>query len=165
MIVVSDTSPVSNLIELGQIEILPTLFQTVIIPSIVEQELFNHPDPFFKQKLFEITNNAWLEVVDTSQLFLPESIKNARLDPGESFAISLALELKANALLIDERAGYKVAQQLGLQPVGILGILLESKKQGLIPSIRPLLLKLKHEIGFWISDSLFNQILQFANEA
>jgi uncharacterized protein len=64
-------------------------------------------------------------------------VLRATLGPGESEAISLALEIHADRLIIDERAGRRVAEALGLRVAGVLGLLVLSKQRGLIPALRP----------------------------
>ena len=87
------------------------------------------------------------------------------LDSGEAAALSPAVEIHADAVLIDERRGYEVAVQLGLRVIGILGILLRGKSSGFVPSVRPVLDALQRDAGFWLSDSLRNQVLQAAGES
>ena len=86
------------------------------------------------------------------------------LDEGESSALALAVELKADAVLIDERRGYRIAQELGLNPTGLLGILLLAKHETIIPAVKPFLDRLISEAGFWISDAVYQMIMDKAGE-
>ncbi len=85
------------------------------------------------------------------------------LDIGEAEAITLAVELNADRLIVDERRGRKEAIRLGLRVTGILGILLAAKQQGLVSFIQPLLDDLIAN-GFWIREELYAELLQLAGE-
>jgi uncharacterized protein len=76
----------------------------------------------------------------------------------------LALELSADRLLIDDAAGRTIALREGLQITGVLGILLISKQRGLIDSVQPLLDNLLEQAGFWVSDGLYQWVLQQADQ-
>jgi predicted nucleic acid-binding protein len=76
------------------------------------------------------------------------SALSVELDPGEAEAISAAIECHAELLLIDEQRGRSVAQRFGLRVIGLLGILIESKHQGLIEAVKPLLDALTTHAGF-----------------
>jgi uncharacterized protein len=89
----------------------------------------------------------------------------ATLDPGESEALALALELKSSAILIDEAAGREMARRLGLLPIGVLGTLVRAKQRGLISSVGALADRLKSELGFFISTPLRDEILRIAGES
>jgi uncharacterized protein len=95
--------------------------------------------------------------------YLLNSYEYPNLDPGEAQAIALGLELNANRLIIDERRGRNQAIGLGLQVIGILGIVLAAKQQNLIPSVKPILDDLIVN-GFWMRDDLSNEVLQLAGE-
>ena len=87
-----------------------------------------------------------------------------QLDPGEAEAIALALELKSDLLLLDERRARTVASRLALRVVGLLGMLIEAKQKGLLPLVRPVLDDLEVKAGFWITETLRARILQVAGE-
>ena len=92
-----------------------------------------------------------------------EAMSN-ELDRGEAEVIALALELEANQILIDERRGRLVAARLNLRYIGILGILVEAKSQGLIPAVKPLLDALIDRAGFWIAAPLYDSVLRQVEE-
>jgi hypothetical protein len=157
-IVVSDTSPISNLIVVGHIHLLPQLFGTVIIPDVVYQELLangdNHP---VTQTLQTV---EWLDMHSVSnQNQVDVLMRDRNLDPGEANAIVLAQELQANQLLIDERLGRNEAKRQGLRVTGILGILLAAKGQNLLTAVRPVMDALIHQASFRISPPLYREML------
>lgn len=107
---------------------------------------------------------GWLEIRSPIKIQLPTIVEDISLDPGETAAIALALELSADVLLIDERAGFRAAQALHIRTVGLLGILLQAKNEEMIQQVKPLLNQLRDEIGFWISQSLYERVLRLAGE-
>jgi predicted nucleic acid-binding protein len=138
MIIVSDTSVITNLKQIGQLEILEKLFKRVIVPQKVSEELLRIEG---RDQLFE--ENSWLEVRETLNKPLYEKLLK-RVDPGEAESIALALENKADLLLIDEKKGRKVAEEYGLAITGLVGILIDAKSKNYINDIKSLL-------GFWSS--------------
>jgi len=86
------------------------------------------------------------------------------LDRGEAETIALALEMGANLVLMDEREGRHMAQRLGLEVIGVVGILLAAKAEGLITAVQPLLDDLRYKAGFYLSDSLYTRVLKIAQE-
>jgi len=160
IIVVSDTSPILALHHLGLVSILGTLFAKVVVPPAVERELAS-PRP--KVGNVDIADFDFIEVAaphdaDRLKRFLRS------LDIGESEALALALEIGAQAILIDEVAGRAAATECGVLPIGTLGILLRAKARGLVREVRPLVDWLTSEIDFFVSDELKRIVLDRAGE-
>ena len=161
MIVVSDTSPITNLIECGLLDLLPSLYGEVVMPEGVRDELAElvpaNPD-------YDVSGHAWVKVLKASADAEVEGLLAAGLDRGESEAIVLAEELSADLLLIDERHGASVAEERGLAHVGVLGILIAAKAQGLLGEVKPVLTQLRDEVGFWVTDAVIKKVLTLAGE-
>lgn len=133
MIVVSDTSPLNYLIIIGHIEIIPQLFDNVLVPTAVVTEMC-HPEAPKVVRDFASALPKWIEVHaptknDPNLEFLGE---------GEKEAILLAAERKADLVLIDERAGRDEAQKAGLRVAGTLALLQKAGQQGFIDLDRAL---------------------------
>lgn len=127
MIVVSDTSPINYLLLIDQIDLLPLLFQQIIIPDVVRDEMLDPGAPTVLQQW--IANpSSWLTI---QAVPLIDETLNA-LDPGEQAAITLAQTLPADLLIIDERLGRQFACDRELAIIGTLGILDDAASQGLI---------------------------------
>jgi predicted nucleic acid-binding protein len=117
MIVVADTSPINYLILIGRLDLLPALFTNVVTTPAVMRELGHAHSPRAVREW--ATNPAsWIEVIAPREIALPPN-----LDAGEREAISLAVQLSAPVILIDERVGAVAAVSLGIRPLGTLGVL------------------------------------------
>lgn len=110
MIVVNDTSPISNLILIGELSLLKDVFHEVVVPSAVDEEI--RKLEAFNINLSLYTHSDWIKVISPKRI---ESIAalNLELDLGEAEAIILAGEVKADLLLIDERLGSLMARKKG----------------------------------------------------
>lgn len=86
------------------------------------------------------------------------------LDPGEAETITLALQLKADLVLLDEQAGRRAAEHFGLTVMGVVGLLVRAKRLNLVPALRPLLETLQQQAGFYLSQPLVAHALQLAGE-
>lgn len=161
MITVSNTSPISNLIMIGEISLLQQIYPKIIIPPAVHSELTCLP--ILQPTMLSLLENSWLEIRTPNNLQLLDKL-NQMLDPGEAEAIALAVELNADRLLIDERLGRNVATLYSLNLRGLLGILIYSKEQKLIPVLKPILDLLIDKAGFRVSQALYNRTLQEAGE-
>ena len=163
MIVISDTSVITNLAAIQQLQLLKQLYNQVIIPEAVYRELTDIDPP--APGTLEVQSLSWLEVRQVNDFSAVEQLQNnARLDPGESEAIALTLDLGADLLLIDERRGRAEANRLGVRITGLLGILVEAKQQNLIVVVKPLLDALIETSEFRVSTALYNRILKIVKE-
>lgn len=160
MIVISDTSVVNALLKIGQIDLLPQLFKRVLIPNRVHEEL---KDDATCRKWLETSSPPWLEVRSvTRQEQVDELLTD--LDQGEAEAIILALELSAGQILLNEKAGRRVAESLGLFVTGTLGVLVAGKRSGLLPTVKPLIEQLVSQTTFRVSNALKREVLLLAGE-
>lgn len=160
MIVVADTSVLLNLCRVEQIDLLPALFHEIFIPPEVAAEFARLSAT--SGRFQGLALPSWIRE-QTPTGYAPLLSKYA-LHAGEIAAISLAIEIRADAILIDERSGFAAAQQFGLKTIGILGILLESKANGKLPLVRPVIERLEREGRFWIDERLRRRVLQTAGE-
>jgi predicted nucleic acid-binding protein len=123
MIVVSDTSPLNYLVLIGHVDVLPILFDRIVTPPAVIAELL-HPGTPPPVRAWAMTPPSWLEIVSPSVID-----PMLKLGSGEAEAISLAREVNADLLLIDERRATGVAHRLGLHVVGTLNVLVMAAEQ------------------------------------
>lgn len=161
MTVVTDTSVILNLCVVGQESLLCRLFDEILAPDAVVAEFtrLTRSDARFAGLVFP----AFIERAAPSRI-LPELLVMRRLQTGEIAALSLAVERRAGAVLMDEIAGRKVARALGLKVVGLLGILQEAKERSLVSALLPIIDRLEADAGFWIGSSLRDSILKDAGE-
>lgn len=164
MLVVSNTSPIMNLAIVDLLSLLRQQFSEVIVPAAVIEELRLDADYPGTDKIRQAVSEGWLlqKSVENQQLVL--ALKR-ELDNGEAEAIALALQLKADLLLMDERDGRSVAKSMGINPIGILGVLIQAKQGGTIKSVQEVLIRLRSEAGFYIADDLMQNILAEIGES
>ena len=129
-LVIADTGPVNYLILIGNIDLLPALFDKVILPSAVQAEL-THPDAPSLVRNWIADPPAWLQVHETPCCKSDQAYTEA-LDEGETAAIALAILLNADLLLMDDRKGVIAARGKGLRVTGTLGILDLAAQRGLV---------------------------------
>lgn len=153
MIIVSNTSPINYLILIGEIDILPKLFQQIIIPQAVYSELSDQLAPPLVQAWITNLPN-WLKIQSVSQT--SDAIADL-LDPGERAAILLAQELNADLLLLDDMKARQTAKDRGLAIAGILGILDRAATMKLIDL--PATIQSLQNTSFWVSDRLLQKLL------
>lgn len=152
MTVVSDTSPINYLVLIDSIHILPSLFERVVVPQAVRDELLAAGAPD-KVKNWIANPPVWFEV---QQAGVVDSSLN-RLGEGEREAITLAQSLGASLILIDEIEGRRVALQRGLKVAGTIGFLELAATRDLINSTETV--KRLRQTNFRISPHLLQRLL------
>ena len=150
-VVVADASPLIAFQQIGQLQLLRTVFGELTVPPAVAREILPSVPP-----------TPWIVERRLTQPIAPLVLR-ASLGAGESEALSLAVEIRADLLFVDERAGRRVAAALGLSVVGTLGVLLAAKRTGHIAEVRPLVDELLRQ-GFWVAPRLVKQALLAAAE-
>jgi len=152
--VVSDTSPINYLVLIETIDVLPKLFDEVIIPPAVAAEL-QHPRTPQTVRDWIANLPPWARIQSPSRV-------DATMDlgKGETEAISLAVELGIHAVLIDEKRGRLAARERGLVPVGTLNILNAADLRGLIDFAQAIA-KLR-QTTFRADSKLLNTLIQDA---
>jgi uncharacterized protein len=161
VIVISDTSVISNLLIIGELDLLRAMYQEILIPTAVHTELRALENTDINYAAYQQAN--WIQVRDPENRAFAQRLQ-ATLDRGESEAIALALELPGSYLAIDEKAGRHVAKSLGIKIVGLVGILIQAKARGLITGVKPFLDQMIQDAGFYLSKNLYQQVLQDQGE-
>ena len=126
-VVVADTAPRNYLVLIAAVEILPRLYESVLIPQAVRGELAHLNAPQ-QVRDWIVQPPSWLIVSET----LPTDPALSYLDPGESQAIALATGLPAALLLMDDCEGSIEARPRGLKTLGTLGVLDDAASRGWI---------------------------------
>lgn len=164
MLVVSDTSPITNLAAIGHLDLLEALFTEIIIPEEVRDELVlggtgNNPGAN------EARTSPWF-VVARVELQQRDQLARAyrALDTGEAAALALALARSADLVLLDDKAARHAANALHLSCVGIVAVLLLAKSRGLLQAIKPILDDLRSKAGFRLADTTYQEALRLAGE-
>lgn len=161
MIVVSNTSPLTNLAAIGRFELLRLLFQRLTIAEAVRDELNARGARW--PGAAEVDAAGWIERAIPTNRPLVEALRRD-LDQGEAETIALAVERGAGLVILDERDGRHAAQQLGLRVVGVVGVLIQAKRTGHLAAIRPELDALRSRAGFYLGEGVYRQALSSAGE-
>jgi predicted nucleic acid-binding protein len=163
LIVVSDTSPILNLARIGQLQLLPLLYGQVLIPSAVLEELTASERDL--PPAIDLSSEPWLIVSSANDRARVRELR-AHLDPGEAEAIVLAVEQRADLLLVDERRRRpRIAVAAGLTVTGLLGVVVRAKHAGLIDRGKPVVDDLIEIARFWIGPELYTEVLAALGES
>lgn len=149
-IVIADASCFILLDKIDHLILLNQLFGVVVTTDIIAKE-------------FGRTLPQWVEIRTVRDIHQQQTLE-LEVDKGEASAIALSFESEPSLLILDDAKARKVAEKLHLNYTGTLGVILRSKQQGIIPSIRPLLEKIQ-QTNFRFSEKIFLEILSIAQES
>jgi uncharacterized protein len=160
LVVVSNTTPISELAKVGRLNVLHAVYGSVVVPREVHDEVTAGSHP----AVTAVRSANWIDVRSVSNAQAVSALHAAtRLGLGECAAILLAEELHADRILIDDRAARRAAKARGLVLGGTIGTLLLAKEQGIISSVGEVLDELIAH-GTRISDGLRTEALAAAGE-
>ena len=161
-IVVADAGPLIGMARIGHLSLLQSLYNSIIIPPLVFEELKIPSDKPGARAVSEAINNGWIKIVELKRPS-DSAILRLLVDAGEAESIQLALEQNARLLIIDDKKGRKTAKSRGIRVIGTGGILITAKKAGLLGKVSPVLNKLANA-GYRLSPDLCKRIIELANE-
>ena len=148
-VVISDTSCFIVLTNIGELHLLQELYGEVITtPEVVAEFRHSLPD--------------WV-IIKTPSDNYRQRILEIQIDKGEASAIALAIEIPGSTLILDDYKARIIAEKLGLKITGTLGVIIRAKLNGIIPSVKPYLNKIK-ATSFRLTDEIENQALKEAGE-
>jgi predicted nucleic acid-binding protein len=158
LIVVSNSSPLAAI---GRLNLIKHKFGKVVIPDAVWRELVI--DGKGKKGVEDIEKSDWIKVQPVRDKALVKVLPKD-IDNGESEALALAVENNADVLLLDDKSARLIAANLGLKLIGVVGILIWAKKEGIIKQLSKELDKLREEANFRMSEDLIKRALQEVEE-
>ena len=154
MKVVADTSPLCYLVLINCLDLLPNLYDKVIIPPAVFNEL-SAPQAPEKVQDWLANSPDWLEV---EPLETQPDLGLQELDLGEQEAITLADSLGADLIVLDDKAARQIALQRGLRIIGLLGILGVAAQRDLVDL--SVAIERLQQTNFRVSPNLVESLLE-----
>lgn len=157
--VIGDSSPLIALAVIGQLELLPRLYQRIIVPQAVWEEVTVHGAGL--PGSLEVSRLTWLEVKSPD----PSRVEPLMIlvDRGEAQAIALALAHPGSTVLLDDAQARRLAERFGVSRIGTLGILRRAKKAGYLPAIKPFIERLQTS-GIFVRQALIDAVLADVGE-
>jgi predicted nucleic acid-binding protein len=127
--VISNSTPLIAFIKKNELTLLQNLFNEIIIPRAVYNEIIDIPKGLNQEKkvIDEEIKKNWILIKDVKALKFPE----LNLGKGETEALNLCLNMNNPLLLIDEKKSRNIAISLNIDILGTLGILAIMKKKGI----------------------------------
>jgi uncharacterized protein len=163
MPVVSNTSPILNLAIIDELELMHEQFGEVHVPREVVSELKLDTDLGGVGAVNDAISAGWLVVAELKDDAMVKVLRR-ELDAGESAALALALEMKAEMIILDEKEAREHARSIGLETTGVLGIMMKAHAMGRIDSLADFIERLRQSAGFFIHQDLQAKLLAIASK-
>lgn len=161
---ICDSSTLIHLAKIGRLHLLREFHKKIFIAPAVWREVVQEGRDWPGSSEVEQGRQAgWIEVIDPTNQTLIHFLRKD-LHEGESETIALAVEEKPEIVFLDESEARRIAKVYGFNITGVIGILIRAKREGLIPSLREELDKLRNEAGFWIGDDIYRKALCASEE-
>jgi predicted nucleic acid-binding protein len=157
VIVVSDTSPIIALSSIDRLDLLHLLFDMVLIPFSVRDEVMG-------ETLKTIGGLPSFIRVEPVTMEFPVRFLKMNLHAGESEAIALALERGIPGIILDDKHARVIAADLGLKVIGTLGLFILAKRKGFLTEVRPIITQIIERVNFRIAPSVLNRALSLIDE-
>jgi predicted nucleic acid-binding protein len=161
---VSNASPLIHLAKINRLELIREFHEQVLVPPAVWREVVErgHGQPE-TPLILQACREGWIQQKAVSEEKLISLLK-LQLDEGESETIALAIQERADIVLLDDSEARLVANQLNLRVTGVIGILIRAKKEAKIPSLKIELERLRTEGRFWVTERIIEQALLAVGE-
>ena len=148
--IISDTSCLIILTNIGELDLLRKVYGQIITTAEVADE-------------FGETLPEWIKINAPTDKYR-QKILELQIDKGEASAIALALEIPDSTIILDDQKARKIADKLGIEITGTLGVIVKAKLRGIIPSVKPFLDKIR-QTDFRLSVEIERQALEEAGES
>ncbi|MFH2101835.1 MAG: DUF3368 domain-containing protein [Chloroflexota bacterium] len=158
--VIVSSSTLLYLYRVGALDWLPKLFDEVLVPSVVLEEM--QEVLFIGHDVPHLFDYEWITFSDP-QATIPPAWVSLELSSGELAAMALAFENLGSVVLLDDALARRAVKPVGIEIWGTLKVLLEGKKRGLTDKIAPYVTRLSGA-GIWVSDEIRQRILELAGE-
>lgn len=154
MKVVLDSSCIIILSQIEKVDILEMLFSEIFVPEAVSAEFMIKASGTEDERKFR-------EVVKTAKVKDSLAVMTLQTDlgKGESECIVLAKEINADFVVLDDKDARKIAEFLGLNIIGTLGILVMAYKKGIVQNVKSVIDRMREE-NFWVDDKVYERILK-----
>lgn len=158
-VVIADAGPLIAFARLGQLELLTQVFAQVLVTEEVFAECTCRADYAEAQPILAAAQNQRIQRCTAPPVHFELAL---HVDGGEASAIAAAADWGC-AVLMDDKAGRRMAKNFGVASIGTVGVLVLAKQKNLLPHIKPLLVQLTAS-GYFLGDSLISSALLSAGE-
>lgn len=153
MRIVCDSSTIIALEKINHLWLLENFSEEILIPPAVNKEIKSKKG---------INLPACFRVEEAKdKLYIEQNRKNLQI--GEVEAITLAKDIKADLIILDDKKARKLAEEEGLKVAGLLALLITAKEKGIIERVKPIVDDLKRH-SFFIGEDIYVEILKLSGE-